>query len=228
MTATMQGTGTTRLPMTERQMTTLHQQRNELKDQLKALNTRRNQLDEQARVLGPDASRDHQLRIKEIDARTADIDRQLMRLDIEIARGLSQPLIIESPNAGAAEQAAQDALRAAQQAIASVPPPPPPAFQSPADRLEMVASVGLLLVGAATVVWIAARRFFAKKNPQSLEGQARRLDQLQQSIDVIAIEVERMSESQRFVAKVLNEKFPALGVGSAMPVATKAKDASKV
>jgi hypothetical protein len=45
---------------------------------------------------------------------------------------------------------------------------------------------------------------------------------------VIALEMERMSEGQRFVAKVLNEKFPALGVGEAQPVSSKAKDAVKL
>jgi len=39
-----------------------------------------------------------------------------------------------------------------------------------------------------------------------------RLDQLQQSVDAIAVEVERISEGQRYVAKVLVEKErPAIG-----------------
>ena len=36
-----------------------------------------------------------------------------------------------------------------------------------------------------------------------------RLQRLEQAIDAIAVEVERMSESQRFTAKVLAERLPA-------------------
>src|ERR1051325_6833093 len=45
-----------------------------------------------------------------------------------------------------------------------------------------------------------------------------RIDQLQQSVDAIAIEVERISEGQRFVTKLLNEKDRALSAGAAEPV----------
>ncbi len=38
-----------------------------------------------------------------------------------------------------------------------------------------------------------------------------RLQRLEQAIDAIAVEVERMSESQRFTAKVLAERLPAGG-----------------
>ncbi|HEX4935982.1 MAG TPA: hypothetical protein VFV33_22535 [Gemmatimonadaceae bacterium] len=38
-----------------------------------------------------------------------------------------------------------------------------------------------------------------------------RLQRLEQAIDAIAVEVERMSESQRFTAKVLAERLPSAG-----------------
>ena len=38
-----------------------------------------------------------------------------------------------------------------------------------------------------------------------------RLQRLEQAIDAIAVEVERMSESQRFTAKVLAERLPPAG-----------------
>lgn len=39
---------------------------------------------------------------------------------------------------------------------------------------------------------------------------ADRLSRLEQSIDAIAVEIERVSESQRFVTKVMSDRGPAL------------------
>lgn len=56
-----------------------------------------------------------------------------------------------------------------------------------------------------------------------------RLDQLQQAVDTIAIEVERISEGQRFVTKLISEQErPALGAGAAQPVRASKKTAVAV
>lgn len=44
-----------------------------------------------------------------------------------------------------------------------------------------------------------------------------RLLRIEQAVDAIAIEVERMSESQRFVTKVLAERLPPPTSGAALP-----------
>ena len=51
--------------------------------------------------------------------------------------------------------------------------------------------------------------------PQEL---ADRLNRLDQSMDSIAIEVERIGEGQRFVTRVLSENGRALGTGAAQPI----------
>lgn len=64
--------------------------------------------------------------------------------------------------------------------------------------------IGLLLVGAA-VMW----RLTPRVREQSLPGVPRsdeRLDHLQQSVDAIALEVERMGEAQRYIAKLQAER----------------------
>lgn len=48
-----------------------------------------------------------------------------------------------------------------------------------------------------------------------------RLSQLEQSVDAVAIEVERIGESQRFMTKVLAEKEPPQSDGNAPPSAGK-------
>ena len=50
-----------------------------------------------------------------------------------------------------------------------------------------------------------------------------KLDHLQQAVDTIAIEVERISEGQRFVTKLMSDR--SLGAGAAEPVRLGAKNA---
>lgn len=54
----------------------------------------------------------------------------------------------------------------------------------------------------AVVFAVGAQRLSARQRPTTDQ---RRFDQLQQSVDVIALEVERISEGQRYVTKILNE-----------------------
>ncbi len=54
-----------------------------------------------------------------------------------------------------------------------------------------------------------------------------RVDRLQRGIDVIALEVERISEGQRYVTKILNEKLaPSIGPGEAQAMAVERQDAA--
>jgi hypothetical protein len=50
-----------------------------------------------------------------------------------------------------------------------------------------------------------------------------KLDHLQQAVDTIAIEVERISEGQRFVTKLMSDR--SLGAGAAEPVRVGTKNA---
>jgi hypothetical protein len=47
-------------------------------------------------------------------------------------------------------------------------------------------------------------------SPRELREVADRLARLEHAVDVVAVEVERLSESQRFVARLLAEQRPAL------------------
>ena len=52
-----------------------------------------------------------------------------------------------------------------------------------------------------------------------------RVDRLQRGIDVIALEVERISEGQRYVTKILNEKLaPSIGPAEAQAMAVERQD----
>jgi hypothetical protein len=73
----------------------------------------------------------------------------------------------------------------------------------------IVFMVGSLL-GMSMWAWRVGKKTPSRELPSPIYEQ--RLDQLQQSIDAIAVEVERIAEAQRFSAKLLAERTdtPAL------------------
>ena len=70
-----------------------------------------------------------------------------------------------------------------------------------------------LVIALARVIW---KRTSEPSRPRALESDQvmRRLEQLQQTVEAMAIEVERISEGQRFVTKIMSERDKqALGAG---------------
>ena len=64
----------------------------------------------------------------------------------------------------------------------------------------------------AVLFAVGARHLMARQHAAPIEQS--RVDRLQQGIDVIALEVERISEGQRFVTKLLAERMsPPIGAG---------------
>ena len=72
------------------------------------------------------------------------------------------------------------------------------------ERLHTAAHVGLTLLGAY-LVWRLARRA-RRQDPPTLQSTEERLEQLQQSMDAVALEVERIGEVQRYNAKLQAER----------------------
>lgn len=71
-----------------------------------------------------------------------------------------------------------------------------------------VAVIVVLLAGSlsAVVVWLVRGVSAKPKHVQASDAQSLQLEQLQHSIDAIAVEVERIAEAQRFSAKLLAER----------------------
>jgi hypothetical protein len=71
-----------------------------------------------------------------------------------------------------------------------------------------VAVIIVLLTGTLSVITVGlVRGLSPKRKPPTLdESQNLQLQQLQQSVDAIAVEVERIAEAQRFSAKLLAER----------------------
>jgi hypothetical protein len=70
---------------------------------------------------------------------------------------------------------------------------------------------GTILVGIALQAWASRRA--RKPAPQSTDAIESRLARMEQAIDTIAVEVERIAEGQRFTTKLLSE-----GRGDVVPV----------
>jgi hypothetical protein len=81
-------------------------------------------------------------------------------------------------------------------------------------NFAVVAVVIVLMVGSLAAITVGLVRALNPKTRRELPSPLyeQRLDQLQQSVDAIAVEVERIAEAQRFSAKLLAERgeSPAL------------------
>ena len=71
----------------------------------------------------------------------------------------------------------------------------------------IVASIASLAVLYVGVKWGMAKTKVSQLPPSRLDDS--RLEQIQQTVDSITIEVERIAEAQRFTAKLANERSEA-------------------
>lgn len=101
------------------------------------------------------------------------------------------------------------------EAVTVAPPPPPPPSRRkelPGGLVELVAIVCSMVAISSIFTPVAkawARRFEKRAELQSQQAIAQRLGAIEQAIETVAVEVERISEGQRFTAKLLAERAPA-------------------
>ena len=92
-------------------------------------------------------------------------------------------------------------------AIAMTAPPAPDPFLGPKEI--MTVSSGLFIL-ALPLVLVLARRLWVRGSPRAtmdLENSPR-LQRIEQAIEAIAVEVERIGEAQRFTTKLLSDRQP--------------------
>ena len=173
-----------------------NEQRKELANQLESLEEKHREF---ARELANPATEKAvrsglEVRIADLDKRIADVDKQLAAADQAVARSAAVPGAIVDP--------------------------PRPERNGPPEEVYVLSGMFIVAVffplsfALARRIW---RRGAATVSafPQEL---ADRLNRLDQSMDSIAIEVERIGEGQRFVTRVMSEKGRALGGGAAQPI----------
>jgi len=77
-------------------------------------------------------------------------------------------------------------------------------FYARSEPSHASAHAALMLAGAAWIWWLAARA--GRRAPASLSPGAEQIERLQQSVDAVALEIERIGEAQRFAVKLEGEK----------------------
>lgn len=183
----------------------LSDQRRDLQRQAEELSQRRNVLFAQSRTMseGP-ARREIESRMSEIDARLARLDGQIDRLNEQISEaiqgggGSNAPVVVDVP-------------RIVRGGTINIPQ-----FSTQRQReqdMRQIAGIMAAEAVAFALIGIAFWRFGMRRMRQSFErafaNQSSQFSQLQNAVDVIGVEVERISEGQRYVAKVLSEGSPA-------------------
>ncbi|HJQ10279.1 MAG TPA: hypothetical protein VJ840_04540 [Gemmatimonadaceae bacterium] len=182
------------IPTTHEEMMALMSQRDQLKDQLEEVTDRRNEIIGQLRSHPPEAAQASlQSELKVLDQRVTELHNDLSLVGREISR--ASPDLI----AMATEQ----------------PPAPgfvmPPPFSGPGNFEDGVMLGAGVAIFAMTVLLLVGRfiwkRFVRSDTaaPRALRADSERLQRLEQGMEAVAIEVERISEGQRYVTKLLSE-----------------------
>ncbi len=179
-------------PTTQAELRALRSKRSELSSQIQNVASRREELADQLRSSDPGARKGLEDRIRAIDDRLVKLEQELATTGEALAN--SAPSLLASDASVAVSNQAFDVFPGA---IAG-------------EIVPIVAILSVFVLGPMSIalsrhIW---RRAVAPPKQQLLADQAaqQRLDQLQQAVDTIAIEVERISEGQRFVSKILAEK----------------------
>lgn len=184
-------TYTITVPRTSQDVDALRERRSELSDQLVSAANRRSEI---ASELGSaDASAKPGL-----EQRLAVLDKRIVQLESDIAETGQQ---LTSAPAG---------LIAATQA-------PFAGFIQPhmVEKVSIMFTLFVLAPIAVSIAWAIFRRTM-KPSPKQVEGGDRgeRLERLENAVDAIAVEIERISEGQRFVTRLLTEQSPNAALGA--------------
>jgi hypothetical protein len=177
-------------PANPDELRALAEKRSEIVNQLEAITDRREELADQLTEAQAGARPGLEARIGVLDERAARLEQEILLADDAIATALASGVRMEHFQLTEAA--------------------PPPDFQRVDRDVVFGGFLAFVLAGFALYKWgfARARARFARAGAPA---DTARMDQLQTAVDAIALEVERISEGQRYVTKVLGE-------GAAQPV----------
>lgn len=169
-------------------------QRGELGRQLERLEDQRSNISSELRQpdLNPVDQRALEQRLTSIDQRIATTEKAIADADALVAKAAATPGAV-------------------------IPPPPPLPRSGPPDEAYVLGALFMVVV-LLPITIAFARRIWRRsaavvtKLPQDIYDRFARVDQ---SLDAIAVEVERIGEGQRFLTKMQTERDRALGAGPA-------------
>lgn len=170
--------------------------------------------------------------LKNVTERRKDIAREIRRADGASEAGLVSQLRVlderiislEGEIAATTSALAGSAPDEATQAFETVAPQIADRAVEISENMIPIAFFVCALLAPVMIAW-ARRIWRGTGNPASGPDAdtARRLVRIEQSVDAIALELERVSEGQRFVTKLMSEQRN-LGAGAAAPIAVPAAE----
>ena len=195
-----------KVPRTQEELQTLQMRRHELQEQIEALTDRRGDIAQQrlntkARIASgaPDGPL-----FAELTATMDELGRRITQLDRELSQ-VNDALLA----------AAREGIRTTDVHVMEVPPPPPtPAIHFGGSGFDGGVSEGrffALMFGEAVLfvlIGMVGWRYLKRKYQRQAMESAPTPDvaQLRHAVDAIALEVERISEGQRYVTKLLSNR----------------------
>lgn len=165
-----------------------------------------------------------------IQAQIAGVKKEIVDLTVQLVPGTSdaRESAIETQLEAANErlESLQSQLdrvvSGEQQAFIEVPPRAPNNDIPHGVRniVEMVVVAGVMIALGLPLIRVLARRLEPRPKGNAADDTSPRLDRLEQAMDAVAIEVERVSEGQRYTNKILGElrALPAPNPADAWPL----------
>jgi hypothetical protein len=188
------------VPRTGEEFRALERRIRTLREQLQDAAERRNSVASNLRSADEQARQGYVERLKVLDAR-------IIGLETEISNSVGR--LAAAPTQARLDGTTTEAPRPEQIAANAID-----------SAIPIVAIVSVfflfpLAIAIARFIWKRSASPAVKAGPDRATQD--RLEQLQQSMDAVAIEVERISEGQRFVTKLMSDR--QIGSGAAEPVA---------
>jgi hypothetical protein len=185
----------------------LKAQRRELENQLDNLENRREELSEQLQdpMVGGANRKGLEQRISEVDGRISTVEQQVAENEMRIAQAAGVPGAVQPDR------------------------PEPP--QGPPEEAFVLG--GIFIIVVLFPIAIAYSRRLWKRGSAAvaaLPGELmERLTRLEQGMDAVAVEVERIGEGQRYMARLLTDEgaVRTVGAGAAEPVPVKIREADE-
>lgn len=189
------------VPVTQQDVDMLLQQRGELSTQLNSARDRRNELSRQLRTArpGPDQTG--------IEARLTQLDGRIISIETDMA------------TLGRSLSAAPSGLL--RQTSTSTSPPVDFHYGRPnAGQITGISVVALITVGMPLSIAFARlifRRGTRPPPPQIPKDVSDRLERMEQGIESVALEVERIGEGQRFVTQLMSDRASRAALPEGVP-----------
>jgi hypothetical protein len=212
-------------PTSRAELDALVARRAEMQSQLKSADNRRFELTVQRQAVeGQPLARQLDRTITGLDSRVDQLEKQIAQADELITAAHSNPRVMSGGGLLGEPVVAEVGVQAPQGVQGPQPrqdmtgwtavPPQPVDVGFIVGRALALEGIGFLLFGA--IAWFYAVKRLERRLGGRAGGDPATIARLQQSVDAIAVEVERISENQRYVTKVLNDK--SLGAGEAQPI----------